>query len=128
MQRENRSTAPAIEPALFSVGINRATMRGRWLGARLRQHRDAARLTGGQVANRIRRSGVVFGGPPCQGFSVGGHIDPDDLRNALVSQFVRLVAELRTCLIMVIEWLSWSMGVCREMGPGVGSWRRSWPT
>ena len=38
---------------------------------------------------------VVFGGPPCQGFSVGGHMDPDDPRNALVSQFVRLVAELK---------------------------------
>jgi DNA (cytosine-5)-methyltransferase 1 len=34
---------------------------------------------------------VVFGGPPCQGFSVGGLMDPKDPRNELVEHFVRLV-------------------------------------
>lgn len=34
---------------------------------------------------------VVFGGPPCQGFSVGGLLNPNDPRNRLVEQFVRLV-------------------------------------
>lgn len=38
---------------------------------------------------------VVFGGPPCQGFSVGGRLDPEDPRNRLVAEFARLVAELR---------------------------------
>lgn len=37
---------------------------------------------------------VVFGGPPCQGFSVGGLMDPKDPRNELVEDFVRLVVEL----------------------------------
>lgn len=36
----------------------------------------------------------VFGGPPCQGFSMMGHRILDDPRNALVMEFVRLVAEL----------------------------------
>lgn len=36
----------------------------------------------------------VFGGPPCQGFSLIGHRTLDDPRNALVRDFVRLVAEL----------------------------------
>ncbi|KQP26648.1 DNA cytosine methyltransferase [Methylobacterium sp. Leaf100] len=36
----------------------------------------------------------VFGGPPCQGFSLIGHRVLDDPRNALVQEFVRLVAEL----------------------------------
>ena len=37
---------------------------------------------------------VVFGGPPCQGFSMIGHRAIDDPRNRLVLEFVRLVAEL----------------------------------
>lgn len=36
----------------------------------------------------------VFGGPPCQGFSLIGHRVFDDPRNNLVLEFVRLVAEL----------------------------------
>ncbi len=36
----------------------------------------------------------VFGGPPCQGFSMIGHRVLDDPRNKLVLEFVRLVSEL----------------------------------
>lgn len=36
----------------------------------------------------------VFGGPPCQGFSMIGQRVLDDPRNSLVLEFVRLVAEL----------------------------------
>lgn len=36
----------------------------------------------------------VFGGPPCQGFSMIGHRVLDDPRNRLVLDFVRIVAEL----------------------------------
>lgn len=36
----------------------------------------------------------VFGGPPCQGFSLIGQRVLDDPRNSLVMDFVRLVAEL----------------------------------
>lgn len=37
---------------------------------------------------------VVFGGAPCQGFSLMGQRALDDPRNALVKEFVRIVAEL----------------------------------
>ena len=37
---------------------------------------------------------VVFGGPPCQGFSLIGQRMMDDSRNQLVKEFVRLVGEL----------------------------------
>lgn len=39
--------------------------------------------------------GVVFGGAPCQGFSMIGKRALDDPRNGLVYHFVRLVLELR---------------------------------
>jgi len=41
-----------------------------------------------------RRVDVVFGGAPCQGFSMIGQRILDDPRNSLVKDFVRLVAEL----------------------------------
>ena len=40
------------------------------------------------------RVDVVFGGPPCQGFSMIGHRVLDDPRNRLVHEFVRIVREL----------------------------------
>lgn len=38
---------------------------------------------------------VLFGGPPCQGFSLMGKRLLDDPRNQLVSHFIRLVGELQ---------------------------------
>lgn len=40
---------------------------------------------------------VVFGGAPCQGFSLIGQRALDDPRNSLVRDFVRLVLELDAC-------------------------------
>lgn len=50
--------------------------------------RKAADLNGGDKIS------VVFGGPPCQGFSMIGHRALEDPRNRLVHEFVRLVHEL----------------------------------
>lgn len=36
---------------------------------------------------------VIIGGPPCQGFSALGRRDPNDVRNQLWRQFVRIVRE-----------------------------------
>lgn len=38
---------------------------------------------------------VVFGGPPCQGFSVAGKMDPEDARSQLVWSFMDAVALVR---------------------------------
>lgn len=38
---------------------------------------------------------LVIGGPPCQGFSVAGKRDPNDVRNNLFREFVRVVSEVR---------------------------------
>ena len=56
-------------------------------------------LTGAEIRAKAglgrRRIDAVFGGAPCQGFSMIGHRALDDPRNSLVRDFVRLVAELR---------------------------------
>jgi DNA (cytosine-5)-methyltransferase 1 len=60
---------------------------------------SVSKLTGAEIRKRsgvgLRRVDVVFGGAPCQGFSLIGHRVLDDPRNSLVRDFVRLVAELR---------------------------------
>ncbi|MPY73102.1 MAG: DNA (cytosine-5-)-methyltransferase [Alphaproteobacteria bacterium] len=61
-----------------------------------------ARSVEGLTAAEIRRTAgignrrvdCVFGGAPCQGFSLIGHRALDDPRNRLVLDFVRIVAEL----------------------------------
>jgi len=49
---------------------------------------ELAQLTDGSVD-------VLFGGPPCQGFSVGGKRDLGDERNSLIYDFARLVRQIR---------------------------------
>ncbi len=70
---------------------------------------DAGLLTESEVSDAVKRGlrlhgrspsrrqdvDVLFGGPPCQGFSVGGQLDAADPRNRLVERFVRLVEETR---------------------------------
>jgi DNA (cytosine-5)-methyltransferase 1 len=55
-------------------------------------------LTGEEIRTRAkignRKIDVVFGGAPCQGFSLIGHRAFDDPRNSLVKEFVRIVEEL----------------------------------
>ncbi len=60
--------------------------------------RSVTNLSGADIraAAKIgsRRVDVVFGGAPCQGFSLIGQRILDDSRNSLVRDFVRIVAEL----------------------------------
>lgn len=44
---------------------------------------------------RLNNVDLVFGGPPCQGFSQIGKRDLDDERNELYKQYTRVIAELR---------------------------------
>lgn len=37
---------------------------------------------------------IIIGGPPCQGFSLAGKRDPEDIRNQLYKQYVRVVSGL----------------------------------
>lgn len=60
--------------------------------------RSVANLTGADIRKAAgigeRPVDCVFGGPPCQGFSLIGHRTLDDPRNNLVLDFVRIVSEL----------------------------------
>lgn len=61
--------------------------------------RSVVGLTGKEIRRRAKIGSqpvdVVFGGAPCQGFSLIGHRALEDPRNALVKEFVRIVTELK---------------------------------
>lgn len=44
---------------------------------------------------------VIVGGPPCQGFSFAGRRNPDDPRNALFKQYVKVVDAVRPWLVVL---------------------------
>jgi len=59
---------------------------------------DVRGLTGEQITERADFDGcptLVAGGPPCQGFTSAGARRASDMRNTLVSEFARLVVEMR---------------------------------
>lgn len=47
------------------------------------------------ICGKKQQIDVIFGGPPCQGFSVGGKGNVEDLRNSLFLEFARIVCEVR---------------------------------
>jgi DNA (cytosine-5)-methyltransferase 1 len=44
---------------------------------------------------------IVFGGPPCQGFSVAGKMDPDDERNKLIWSYLDVVERVQPKLFIM---------------------------
>jgi len=67
---------------------------------------DIRDLNGFEIFNSINNLGyfkekpindidAIFGGPPCQGFSRAGRRDPNDPRNMLFREYVRIIDEIR---------------------------------
>jgi DNA (cytosine-5)-methyltransferase 1 len=57
---------------------------------------------------------VVFGGPPCQGFSLIGKRSFDDPRNSLVFHYIRLVLELQPKFFIIENVKGMAIGKHRE--------------
>ncbi len=58
---------------------------------------------------------LVFGGPPCQGFSMIGKRLLDDPRNSLMSHFLRLVSELHPKYFVIENVSGLTMGKHRKL-------------
>ncbi len=63
----------------------------------------------------FRGTDVVFGGPPCQGFSVAGKMDPNDERSKLVFKFMDVVERVKPS-IFVMENVK-ALGVLEKWKP-----------
>jgi DNA (cytosine-5)-methyltransferase 1 len=65
---------------------------------------DILRITKEDIVKKIKRKTVdlIIGGPPCQGFSMAGRRNPNDPRNKLVREFLRIVKDFKP-KVFVIE-------------------------
>lgn len=66
---------------------------------------DLSSLSGEELRGKAglgnKNIDILFGGPPCQGFSVGGRRQLDDPRNTLLLEFARLVSELNPSYFVI---------------------------
>ena len=58
---------------------------------------------------------IIIGGPPCQGFSMAGNRNPEDPRNFLIKQFLRIVSEINP-KFFVIENVSGLLSMKNSRG------------
>lgn len=58
---------------------------------------------------------IIVGGPPCQGFSLAGKRNPEDERNKLYKQYVRIVSAIRP-KVFVVENVALMTSMKNEKG------------
>lgn len=87
--------------------MNRHEQLGLYQGVNTYFHRgDIRELNGEMIREAIQNLDIfrnrkmpeidaIFGGPPCQGFSRAGRRDPNDPRNMLFREYVRVISEVR---------------------------------
>lgn len=96
-----------INPDVQRTYMNRHEQLGLHQGVNTCFHRgDIRELTGNLINEKIGNLEIfrnrdvpeidaVFGGPPCQGFSRAGRRDPNDPRNMLFREYLRVINEVR---------------------------------
>lgn len=70
----------------------------------LKKNRPEWNIFHGDIAkhsSHFRDIDVLTGGPPCQGFSLGGNRDPHDPRNSLFLEMVRIARETNPRVVVV---------------------------
>ena len=61
-------------------------------------HQDIFNVSGPEILEQTKVSDtidVIFGGPPCQGFSNAGKREPNDIRNSLILKFAKITEEIK---------------------------------
>ena len=77
---------------------------------------DVASLSGSEATALVEGDvGLVFGGPPCQGFSNIGLRDSADPRRLLLGHFFRLVAEIRPTAFVMENVVGVTQGDARQV-------------
>lgn len=68
-----------------------------------------------ELAQYKGQADIVFGGPPCQGFSVAGKMDPNDNRSQLIFTFLDVVERVQP-LVFIMENVK-SLGTLEKWSP-----------
>ena len=96
-----------INEAVQKTYVNRHEQLGLKQGINTYYHKaDIKDLTGEFILDKIKNLEImkgkdlpnidaIFGGPPCQGFSRAGRRDPNDPRNKLFKEYVRVIGEVQ---------------------------------
>jgi DNA (cytosine-5)-methyltransferase 1 len=53
------------------------------------------------IDNPLLEIDAIFGGPPCQGFSIAGKRDKDDPRNTLFREYIRIISEVNPKYVVI---------------------------
>ena len=89
---------------------------------------DLSKVTGDWIREQANLDGVkidvVFGGPPCQGFSLIGKRDLTDPRSALIQHFVRIASELDVNYFVLENVAGLLSGDTRQLLDGALSYAR----
>lgn len=70
----------------------------------LKKNRPEWHITEGDVTQyqpKFKDIDVLIGGPPCQGFSLGGNRDPHDPRNMLFLEMIRIAKETNPKVVVI---------------------------
>jgi DNA (cytosine-5)-methyltransferase 1 len=80
---------------------------------------DLSKMTGRQIRKKAKlgnqKIDVVFGGPPCQGFSLIGRRNVEDSRNQLLYHFIRIVHQLKPDYFVMENVQGLTVGDARRM-------------
>jgi DNA (cytosine-5)-methyltransferase 1 len=78
---------------------------------------NVSEMSGAEILRRagVAEVDVLFGGPPCQGFSLMGKRLLDDPRNRLVSDFIRLVGEIEPRYVVMENVKGMATGKQRQV-------------
>ncbi|MDT9726929.1 DNA cytosine methyltransferase [Xylanibacillus composti] len=80
---------------------------------------DASKISGHSILEQIGRKpgeiDVVFGGPPCQGFSMIGRRLSDDARNVLLFHFYKIISEIRPKYFVMENVSGLTLGTAKNL-------------
>ena len=106
--------------AAFDIDPVHVSTYGRNFPRTLATQVDVGKLTAAAVRKHAQLPGdesidVVYGGPPCQGFSLIGRRDSDDPRNLLLVKFAKLIADLQPRYFVIENVAGLVLGAARRV-------------
>ncbi|WP_080835193.1 MULTISPECIES: DNA cytosine methyltransferase [Cohnella] len=80
---------------------------------------DVSKISGYEILEQVGMKpgeiDVVFGGPPCQGFSMIGRRLADDARNVLLFHFYKIISEIRPKYFVMENVSGLTMGTAKNL-------------
>jgi DNA (cytosine-5)-methyltransferase 1 len=94
----------------------------RWLEKKPSELQAVIRMHSGALRGLRGNVDLIVGGPPCQGFSSAGRRDPDDPRNRLFKQYLRVIGLVQPDMLLLenVRGISLHFATSRKRPGGKG--------